>query len=104
MAYHAFEGIGGAFCNAHGVKYHPANHPEKLRRFVTAARKERFAPAAAALAVEVAALRNLLLYPHVLPDGRVQRPEEVMTLAQARRLVGRVRTLAGQVERAISAR
>jgi hypothetical protein len=101
LAYHAFESVGGAYCTARQVPYHPASHPEKIRRFVRASHNERFAQAASALALEVAALRNLLLYPRRLPDGSVRRPEAIMTPAQARRLVGRIRTFVGQIERVL---
>ena len=101
LAYHAFESIGGAYCTARGVPYHPASHPRKLALFVQTAQQERFARVTARLAIEVTALRNLLLYPRRCSDGSVARPETVVTAAQARRLVGRVNSLVKQVERVL---
>jgi hypothetical protein len=101
LAYHAFESMGGAMCASRGVAYHPANHRQKLQRFVTAVRQERFALAAAQLASEVASLRNAFLYPRILQTGSIGMPEQVITTAQATRLVGRVRTLGGRVQGAV---
>lgn len=99
LAYHGFESLGGALCSRRGIPY-PRSHPGKLRQFVAASKQDRFGFAAAQLMIELIALRNMLLYPEQLP-GKVRRPEEIITVAQARRLVGRVRTLSRQVQRAL---
>jgi hypothetical protein len=101
LAYHAFESVGGAFCEARGVRYHPASHPGKLTRFIQSARQERFARAAATLASQVGSLRNRVLYPRAIGNGRVELPESVITAVQARRLLGRIRSLRKEVSEAI---
>lgn len=96
LSYHAFESAGGAYCTKRGGKY-PASHQKKIKQFVREARSERFAKATAQLAVEVASLRNRLLYPVERLDGSVDVPEAVITRAQADRLRGRVRALTSRV-------
>lgn len=98
LAYHGFESAGGAYCEHHGTTY-PKSHKRKVQEFVAAVKRERFGKAVAQLAIELASVRNLLLYPRVRPDGSVCLPEDVITAAQARRLVGRLRALVGQVGR-----
>jgi len=93
LAYHAFESVGGAFCEARGVRYHPASHPAKLSRFVQTARQERFARSAAALASQVASLRNRVLYPRAIGNGQIEIPEDMITNSAARRLLGRIQAL-----------
>lgn len=93
LAYHAFESVGGALCEARGVRYHPASHHAKLSRFVQTARQERFARAAAALASQVGSLRSRALYPRSIGNGQIELPEDVITNAEARRLLGRIRAL-----------
>ena len=83
----------GAFWTSRGVAYHPASHRQKIERFVRAAKAEKFAASMAQLAVEVASIRNRLLYPQVLPDGSAELPENLISVAQAKRLAGRVRVL-----------
>jgi hypothetical protein len=100
LAYHSFESCGGAFCNARGIHFHPLSHPEKIRRFVTGARSERYARQVAQLAAEVKSLRNAFLYPRTI-NGAIAMPEDTITVAQARRLVGRLRSLAQRVEKSI---
>ena len=97
LSYHAFESAGGAFCISRGIIYHPASHRQKVERFVREARAEKFSASVAQLAIEVASIRNRLLYPQVLPDGSAGLPEDLISIAQAKRLAGRVRVLAGRV-------
>jgi hypothetical protein len=101
LGYHAFESAGGAYCTSRNVQFHPANHPEKMRRFVVACRHERFALKAAALAAEIVALRNALLYPRRLADNHVVRPEQVISEAQVRRLLGRITRLVDDVRQSV---
>jgi hypothetical protein len=97
LAYHSFESCGGAFCNARGIHFHPASHLNKVRNFIQGARKETFAREAAQLAAEVSSLRNAFLYPKPL-HGAIHMPEDTITVAQARRLIGRLRTLASRMK------
>lgn len=101
LAYHAFESAGGAYCSSRSVAYHPASHPQKISRFVNACKQERFALQVAALAIEVASLRNLLLYPKLLNSGAVCLPENLITKEQAKRLLPRIRRLTEKVRRVI---
>lgn len=97
LAYHAFESAGGALCSSKGISYHPASHRQKVERFVGEAKREKFAVSAAQLAIEVSSIRNRLLYPQVQPDGSAALPENLISVAQAKRLAGRVRVLVGRV-------
>ena len=96
LAYHSFECTGGAFCVAKGVKY-PTSHAAKLRLFVSACKRERFALTAARLAIELVSLRNSLLYPSA-QNGSITLPEDKITSSQVTRLIGRIRTLKRRVE------
>ena len=72
--------------------------PKKVDVFFRTARRERFARQVTQLAIEYRSLRNSLLYPKPLRDGTVQVPEDVITKAQATRLIGRTETLVGRVD------
>lgn len=100
LAYHSFESCGGAFCHARGIAFHPARHPEKVRRFLAGVRRERYALQVAQLAAEVASLRNAFLYPRAI-SGTIHMPEDTITSAQARRLAGRLRTLVSRVKHSV---
>jgi hypothetical protein len=100
LTYHAFESCGGAFCHSRGIPYHPAAHPEKLRRFVYGARREKYAKEAATLAAEVQSLRNAFLYPRVV-HGAIAMPEDVITCPQASRLTARMRHFQARVESSV---
>jgi hypothetical protein len=97
LGYHAFESSGSAFCRSRGINV-PRNHKQKLSTFTASARKEKFGRQVAQLSIEYGSLRNLLLYPRALQNGTVQRPQDVMTLPQARRLMGRTKTLVSIVK------
>lgn len=96
LGYHAFESCGGAFCAARGVPY-PRSHGGKLNTFKNAARYEREAQAIAQLSIEVAALRNQCLYPEARQDGTIRHAVEAITETQARRLIGRIRSLSARI-------
>lgn len=96
LAYHAFESSGGAFCVSRGVPY-PKRHAKKLNVFSQAVRRERFARQVAQLAIELLSMRELLLYPRPLQNGRIECPKGVITAGQAQRLLGRVNTLVGRI-------
>lgn len=98
LGYHAYESLGGAYCSAHNVTV-PKSHPKKLNSFVVALRGKPEAHTVAQLNVQLASLRNLLLYPSLNAQGAVQAPKEVITETQARDLVKRVRGLRNKLER-----
>jgi hypothetical protein len=62
LGYHAFESLGGAFCENRGVKY-PHSHAKKLNVFTTTSNNIAEGMTVAQLSVQLASLRNLLLYP-----------------------------------------
>jgi hypothetical protein len=101
LAYHAFESSGAALCYSRGVRYHPLPHSEKINRFNRTARPERFGTRVTQLAIELQSLGNRCLYPRALGTGRVEQPENVITRAQATRLIARVRSLASAVTRVV---
>src|SRR5262249_32639967 len=96
LAYHAYESAGGEFCAWRGIPF-PNSHRQKVQQFVQAARHERFGRSAAQLAIEVASIRNRMLYPHRLPNGTFEIPENIITPSAASRLVGRIRVVVGRV-------
>ena len=97
LGYHAFESIGGAFCRSRGIAY-PLGHKSKISRFAHEARHERYAIQVAKLAISYGSLRNMVLYPAVLAGGTVQVPKNVISDAQARRLIGRTDSLVKRVK------
>lgn len=99
MGYHAFESIGGAYCTNRGHRF-PRSHPGKVREFVTKSARERFALQAAELAIAYGSLRNSVLYPAEV-NGHVNRPKDVISSAQAVRLIGRTKALVDKVKRVL---
>lgn len=97
LGYHAFESCGGAYCASRSVPYPTKSHPRKVNTFKNASRREREGRMIAQLAIELASLRNICLYPEALQDGTIRSPAEVLTAVQARRLLGRVRTLTARI-------
>ena len=100
LAYHAYESAGGALCASKKVLY-PAGHHQKIQQFVQTARHEKYGKSAAQLAVEVASIRNRMLYPRALPDGTFEVPESVISASAAIRLVGRIKVLVSRVSASI---
>jgi hypothetical protein len=99
LAYHSLESCGGAYCNARGIHF-PRSHQGKIRQFISGIKRERFARQAAQLATEVESLRNAFLYPRPL-HGVIHMPEDAITVAQARRLTARLRTLKTRIQAAV---
>jgi hypothetical protein len=97
LGYHGFESIGGAFCTSRGISY-PRGHGSKVNVFRNAAKFEKFAKQVTRLAIEVASLRNRCLYPFPTGGGIVELPENVITPAQVKRLLGRVDTLVKRIK------
>lgn len=97
LGYHAFESIGGAFCTHRGVAY-PRGHGGKITKFVHESRHERYAQQVAQLAIAYGSLRNAVLYPAVTASGLVTEPKNVISDAQARRLLGRTETLVQKIK------
>ena len=96
LVYHGFESAGGALCRHRSVPY-PKGHRSKLNVFVAASRRERFGLHAAQLAMELAALRNLVLYPQVLGNGTIRRPVDQISPTAVERLKGRTSALVKSV-------
>jgi len=97
-AYHAFESIGAAFISSFGRNV-PRSHQRKLNQFVAITQSRRYGIAVAQLSIQLQNLRNQCLYPIMQPDGTAQRPEAVLTMAQAQRLLQRVRGIVIRVQR-----
>ena len=96
LVYHGFESAGGALCKHRSVPY-PLGHRSKLNAFVATSRRDRFGRHAAQLAMELVALRNLVLYPQVLGNGTIRRPVEQIAPQHVERLKGRTETLLKRV-------
>jgi len=97
LGYHAFESAGGAFCTHRGVAY-PRGHGGKIAKFVNESRRERYALHVAQLAIAYGSLRNAVLYPAVSAGGSIIEPKNVISNAQARRLIGRTETLVRKIK------
>jgi hypothetical protein len=99
LAYHAFESSGGALGTHLGYSMGKAvSHNLKLKRFQEAAKKVGLSKRVALLAVRLGGMRNLFLYPHVLPDGSIIAPEDQITAAKAKELVKEVVNLVNLVK------
>lgn len=92
LGYHAFESLGGAFCAKKGTAY-PKGHGSKINKFVSESKHDKFALHVAQLAIAYGYLRNAVLYPSVVSGGTVIAPKDIISDAQARRLIGRTETL-----------
>jgi hypothetical protein len=93
LSYHAFESTGCALSLSCGFQKVGVgvSHVKKINIFKTAARRCRNERAVASLAVVLSSLRNHLLYPIEDPaTGAIQRPEDIITLTQARKVKQRV--------------
>src|SRR5882672_10504818 len=77
LAYHAFESLGGAFCTAKGLLY-PKGHTKKLNVFTTASNTMPEGITVAQLSIELASLRNHLLYPSQNAIGGLLAPKDVL--------------------------
>ena len=97
LSYHAFESIGGAFCAHRGVTY-PRGHSNKIGRFVTESKKEKFSGLVGYLAITYGSLRNALLYPALVPGGSVILPKSVLSASQADRLIGQTDSLVKKIK------
>ena len=96
--YHAFESIGAALISSSSRNI-PRSHRGKLNQFMTIAQARTYRFAVAQLSIQLQNLRNRCLYPIMQPDGTAQQPEEVLTLAQAQRLLQRVRGIITRIRR-----
>lgn len=97
-AYHSFESIGSALIVSHGRRV-PKDHKKKINSFMRASRGRSYQISVAVLAQQLTSLRNKLLYPKAQSDGSILRPEDVLTAAQAKELMRRVRGLVRRVKR-----
>lgn len=92
MAYHAFESSGSALSEHLNFPVGPnVSHPKKINHFKNAAKRLRNEKPVATLAITISSLRNDFLYPIENPsNGKVQIPENVISLSQAKTLKKRV--------------
>jgi hypothetical protein len=88
LSYHGFESTGCALSIVEGQPVGPrVHHNDKIRYFTAAAVRRGNGPAVAGVAVIIAAIRNILLYPiQDAVTGAVTRPEDAITVVQARGL------------------
>lgn len=97
LGYHAFESLGGAFFICKGTPY-PRGHVQKINRFVSKSKHERYARHVAQLAISYSSLRDAVLYPAVTASGAIIEPKNVISDSQARRLIGRTESLLKKVK------
>ena len=97
MGYHAYESLGGAYCSSRHIHV-PSSHTRKLNAFLAALRGRPEAHTVAQMNMQLSSLRNMLLYPSINSRGAMQSPKEVITEAQARTLVKRVRGLRNKLD------
>lgn len=92
LAYHAFESTGCTLSDHVGLPVGPkVKHEDKVKHFKDAATRFRREIGVARVAVIVASLRNAFLYPiEDKTTGTITRPEDVITLADAKELKKRV--------------
>ena len=102
MAYHAFESLGGAVLSYRGKPY-SFKHGAKLNSFKSEAKVfgRPIQTRVAELCIVLASVRSSTLYPEELPHGVVARPSMRFTVPQARRLIGRVKSLLNRVAQAM---
>lgn len=98
LGYHAYESLGGAYCSAKSATV-PKAHPAKLNAFAATLKGHGEAHTVAQLNVQLASLRNLLLYPSLDAQGSLQAPKDVLTESQARNLVNKIRGLRRKLDR-----
>ena len=100
-SYHVFESIAGAF-NSHFGNYVPRGHIRKLNVFVANSRHSRSVNsfAIATLAITLSSMRNKYLYPERTGTTFI-RPQDQISLSDARDLVRRIRGIVRQIERLI---
>ena len=100
LAYHAFESSGSALGTHFGLDMGKrVGHTTKIKRFQHTAKKVGLGRKVAMMAVRIASMRNLFLYPEALPGGSVILPEKQITPAKAKQLVKDVRHLVDKVEK-----
>lgn len=100
-SYHVFESIAGAF-NSHYGHNVPKGHPQKLNAFVANSRHNQHVDsiAVATIAMTLNRMRDKYLYPE--KNGTVyKRPQEQISLTDAKTLVRRIRGIVRQIERLI---
>ncbi|MCG8041765.1 MAG: hypothetical protein JAZ15_14600 [Candidatus Thiodiazotropha endolucinida] len=100
-SYHAFESIGGAYISHHGRRV-PKRHISKLNEFIAIARHDINVNdhAIAALAMLLNSMRNKYLYPEKTGTD-YKRPQDQISLTDARSTVRRIKGIIRQVEKNI---
>jgi len=97
-SYHAFESIAGAY-NSHYGHAVPRGHARKLNTFVINTRRNHLANsrAIAAQAILLSSMRNKYLYPEKTGTN-FKRPQDQISLTDAKQLVRKVKGIVRQVE------
>lgn len=104
-SYHAFESLGGAFCEALGRRY-PRSHKSKLNTFVSEANRsvfrQKISRQVAVVAMILASVRNECLYPIRSVDKGFRPPRSEFDAVAARRMKHRVAGLCSAVKKAVT--
>ena len=98
LSYHAFESLGGAMAASRAAAY-SKSHQKKITQFVQLSKTTPHRYAVAKLAIALASLRNLSLYPLEQPDGSARVPSDAISSTAARQLMKRVQGLATVLRR-----
>lgn len=96
--YHVFESIAGAY-NSHFGHNVPKGHQKKLNAFVANSRHNHLVNsfAIATLAITLNSMRNKYLYPEKI-GPRYRRPQDQISLTNAKDLVRRIKGIVRQIE------
>ena len=97
-SYHTFESIGSALIASRGQPV-SSRHKAKINAFTNLSRGRSYNRTVAELGQQLISLRNSFLYPVVQPGGITSRPEDVLTVKQAEKLLKRVRGLVRRIKR-----
>lgn len=99
LSYHAFESSGCALCVVVGLPVGPqVRHNDKILNFVRAANQLGHGHAVRSMSITLSSIRNHLLYPVRHPaTGAVTRPEDAITVVQAKKLQSKVQGIVNWV-------
>jgi len=104
MTYHAFESTGCALSESCGLTVGPkVHHTTKLEKFKQATQRVgHYHRRVASLAFRLGNLRNSMLYPNLdRQNNTIKRPENAITLKDARELKGHVEGIVNWVDQKI---
>ena len=100
LSYHAFESTGCSLSIVAGLSVgRHVRHNDKIRNFILAAQRLGHGPSVAGIAISLVGIRNNLLYPiQDSATGIITRPENAITVSQARKLKARVKGIVNWVD------